>query len=415
MAELLPETGYAGSEVVPAERALLASILLDERVLAVVAEQVTPGHFYERGIGAIYAGMLQMRAAGEPVNHVSVAGRLEQWEARSVSVADLHLWADDAATSANAPWLAAQVRDAGMMRQAAEVATRIQQSQRSREPGVVLAHALEDLRAVASSSGTHRHAYSIDELLAMDTSYDWLIPGLLERQDRFMLTGLEGLGKSTLLQQIAFAAAAGVHPFNEQQRIQARRVLFVDVENSTRQLARRTHGLMRRLAEHEQLIRANTFTHTDLSLKITDPATVGQIHRLIDEHDPEILVIGPIYRLTGGAMNNDEDVAPVLSALDTFRSRGLALLMEAHAGHGKTNHGDRDLRPRGSSALLGWPEFGLGLRNVNPDDVQDCELVSWRGAREERSWPKEIWRNTMPTGLPWRTHMTTTGGTPWMP
>lgn len=408
-----PEDGLVGSEVVAAERALLASILHDERVLAQVAESVQQKHFYEPRLAGVFGGMLGMRAAGEPINHVTVAGHLEEWGVRGIGFVELHSWADDVATSANAPWLAAQVRDSGMMREAAAVVQRLLVQQRSREPGTAIANTIEDLRQVAAGAGGHRHAYTLDELLALDTSHDWLIPGLLERQDRLMLTGIEGLGKSTLLQQIAFAAAAGVHPFNEHQRIPARQVLFVDAENSLRQWSRKAEMLTRRLAPHRSLLDANVHVHTDLSLSVTDPATVGQLHRLIDEHQPDILVIGPIYRIAGGSLNDEDVAAQVLNALDTFRARGIALLMEAHAGHSHTLGGDRNLRPRGSSALLGWPEFGLGLRNTVQGDMQACELVAWRGAREERAWPTDIWRNTLPHGLPWKTDLATTGGTPW--
>lgn len=407
-----PEAGLVGSEVVEAERALIASILHDERVLPAVAEDVQPKHFYDSRLAALYAGIVAMRAAGEPVNHVTVAGRLDEWQVRGVTLIDLHTWADEIATAANAPWLAAQVRDAGMMREAGDVVARLQQASRSREPGTVIANTIEDLRRIAAGAGAHRHAFTLDELLAMDTSHDWLIPGLLERQDRLMLTGLEGLGKSTLLQQIAFAAAAGVHPFEEWRQIQPRRVLFVDAENSERQWSRKAAMLTKRLEKHRELLDLNVHVHTDLSLRITDPTSVGQLHRLIDDLQPEILVIGPIYRIAGGSLNDEDIAAGVLASLDTFRARGLALLMEAHAGKSQTFGGERNLAPRGSSALLGWPEFGLGLRNTTPGDMTDCELVSWRGAREERAWPDQIWRNQTQHGLPWNTAQTT-GGTPW--
>jgi hypothetical protein len=46
-----------------------------------------------------------------------------------------------------------------------------------------------------------------------DDPEDWVIPGLLAREDRLILTGAEGLGKMMLLRQIAVCAAAGLDPF----------------------------------------------------------------------------------------------------------------------------------------------------------------------------------------------------------
>ena len=73
--------------------------------------------------------------------------------------------------------------------------------------------------------------------------------------------------------------------------------------------------------------------------------------------------------------------------------------MEAHAGHAIGAGGERDLRPRGSSALLGWPEFGMGLRKHDEDDTL-ARLVRWRGDREARDWPEYLRR-----GIDW----------PWVP
>src|SRR5690606_7329565 len=114
---------------------------------------------------------------------------------------------------------------------------------------------------------------------------------------------------------------------------------------------------------------------------------LGLVHRLVDEHEPEILFIGPIYRLTPNGIKNDEEAAPLIAALDTLRDRGLVLVMEAHAPKG--SDGDRNLAPRGSAALMGWPEFGFGLA---PNE-NGAEVTRWRGDRDRnRDWPKNLWK-----------------------
>jgi replicative DNA helicase len=82
---------------------------------------------------------------------------------------------------------------------------------------------------------------------------------------------------------------------------------------------------------------------------------------------------------------------PVLAALDTIRDRGIALLIEAHAGHVKSQGNTRDLRPRGSSALLGWPEFGYGMRATGPSSAI---LVPWRGDRDLRDFPLALMKSS---------------------
>ena len=53
-------------------------------------------------------------------------------------------------------------------------------------------------------------------LAIVDPPSDWVIPGLLERGDRLIWTGFEGLGKSVVVRQLAVCAAAGVHPFTRE-------------------------------------------------------------------------------------------------------------------------------------------------------------------------------------------------------
>src|SRR5699024_8662 len=67
------------------------------------------------------------------------------------------------------------------------------------------------------------------------------------------------------------------------------------------------------------------------------------------------------------------------AALDTLRDRGLAMLMQAHIPKAQDTNGKRNLAPRGSSALMAWPEVGLGL--AASDDHFRADVIPWRGHR----------------------------------
>ena len=252
---------------------------------------------------------------------------------------------------------------------AAEVATRFQNV---RDSGIT-----EDV-----------HSITVGELLATeDDEPDWLIPGLLERRDRLILTGEEGLGKSHMLRQIAIMAAAGLDPFDHNKKIQPIRAMVIDCENSEGQVRRRLRGVVA-FAKHygdgdPHLVNLLCSSRMD----ITRDRDLARIHYELDACQPEMVVIGPLYRLTNKAIQSDDEAAPVLAALDTIRDRGCSLLIEAHAGHALGKHGQRELRPRGSSALLGWPEFGYGMRSVA---TGYADLVPWRGDRDQRDWPGRV-------------------------
>jgi replicative DNA helicase len=127
-------------------------------------------------------------------------------------------------------------------------------------------------------------------------------------------------------------------------------------------------------------------------IQITSEKHLGAIHRLLDRNKPDMLYIGPIYKMSSGGLNSEEDAAGVLAALDSIRERGVSLVIEAHAGHTLNGEkGTRNLRPRGSSALLGWPEIGFGLR-TDPEAPNESIVERWRGDRDEMAWPSRFKR-----------------------
>lgn len=237
-------------------------------------------------------------------------------------------------------------------------------------------------------------------ILAEQVTYDWLVPDLLERKDRLVLTGHEGSGKSWMLRQMVIAMAAGVHPLAQRHTIDPLRALVVDAENTEQQWSRTTRYMTAIAERHGRGKPRETVTvAAGVRLDISQPGDLNQIHRLIDVHKPDVLYIGPLYKLIGRAITTDDDAAPLIIALDALRERGLCLLMEAHAGHAKGLGGNRDLRPRGSSALLGWPEFGFGIEPLEEDDTM-ARWVPWRGQREQRRWPKYL-RKGVDGEFPW--------------
>ena len=104
---------------------------------------------------------------------------------------------------------------------------------------------------------------------------DWVIPNLLARGERMILTGEEGLGKSTLIRQLAMCGSAGMEPFtgNEIPRI---KVLLIDAENPS-------YIMQKRLSEIRQAINAHGGRDSDIGwldreprgLDLGRPATGG--------------------------------------------------------------------------------------------------------------------------------------------
>lgn len=389
-----------------AERAVIGAIIFDPSCLRFAAEIVAPDDFADIRVGHLYGLVAGMVSAGVPVNLVTVGDEVGKRQRELIKYpqwSDVVSWVDHAAP-ATVTYYAEIVRRESLRRMTDRILVRVHQALAGGDdPSQALSGAITDLRGVqAGSGGFDASARLLADVLAEEDSTDWVIPGLLERRDRVMITGGEGAGKTMLVRQIAICASAGLNPFTFRP-IEPLSVLVVDTENSERQWRRNS----RPIAVQAKLRGSrDPAQHLHLSCRprmdITKDKDLGALHQMLDEYEPDLLVIGPLYRLIARAITNDDDAAPLVTALDSLRDRGPALVIEAHAGHGKTGGGERDLRPRGSSALLGWPEFGFGLTLTGKVDQsgRPCEgkLVRWRGDREERGWPDALERGG---AFPW--------------
>lgn len=205
---------------------------------------------------------------------------------------------------------------------------------------------------------------------------------------------------SVVLRQIAVCAAAGVHPFTG-ETAPIRRVLYVDLENPE-PIMMRSFGKMIR-AQHLTTRIPLILSPNPGGLNILRSQDRLRLRELIAEHTPDLLVIGPAYKLwvTDGKRGDEDLTRAVLAALDQLRSEfHFALALEHHSPHKGTNDLTRSVRPIGSSAWLRWPEFGLGLApgdGYRPDS-RIVKVVHWRGDRESRPWPEFLQQGAV---LPW--------------
>lgn len=225
-----------------------------------------------------------------------------------------------------------------------------------------------------------------------DEPYDWIVEGLIERCDRVMITGHEGYGKSMLLRQMAVCIAAGLNPFTLEDTKPAK-VLLIDCENSERQSRRKLRPLAAMsITVHHRVPDGGLrliFRPAGIDL---GGAEADWLAERVKAHAPDVLFIGPLYRMHRGNLNEEMVARHITIILDRIRvDNQCAMVIEAHSGHAMGEDGSRSVRPTGSSLLLRWPEFGYGIR-PNKDDCDSgrrnvVDLVPWRGARDERSWP----------------------------
>jgi len=236
-----------------------------------------------------------------------------------------------------------------------------------------------------------------------DAPYDWVIEGILERGDRLIWTGAEGLGKSVCGRQMAIAAAAGIHPFND-VLFPPRKVLYIDCENSERQGRRHFRKLERVTVLKNRRVPDGgmRLIHRPEGIDLTRDEDIAWLLERVHAHAPDLLYIGPLYRLYSSDMNEEVAARKLTQVLDAARVKAdCAMIIEAHSPHGD-NGGVRPVRPIGSSLFRRWPEFGYGISPAKDGDpCKEVKIRAWRGARDERHWPQFLMWGELDSDWPW--------------
>lgn len=225
-------------------------------------------------------------------------------------------------------------------------------------------------------------------------SYEWVIPGLLERGERVIVVAAEGVGKTMLARQIGILCSAGIHPFSFQE-IPKVRTLTVDLENPERIIRRTSRSIALQAVSHAKTNLDAYILTKPSGMDLLQARDRAILEQALDEVKPHMLVIGPLYKafIDPGGRTSEAIAVEVAKYLDTIRTiYNCALWIEHHAPLGSTGS-TRDLRPFGSAVWSRWPEFGISLQ---PDPTVMGEYVydikHFRGARDERQWPLKIKR-----------------------
>jgi 5S rRNA maturation endonuclease (ribonuclease M5) len=222
----------------------------------------------------------------------------------------------------------------------------------------------------------------------------YVIPGFLARGDRFLATGYEGHGKSTLLQQIAIQAAAGIHPWLLDD-MPPQKVVVIDSENHPDQILEKWQHLVGLAARHNHPIQPGQLTIIeawDDDVDLTSDEGEAWLLERMHGYKPDLCVIGPLYNLSSRDLSEHSVVGRMKTAINNARSVcGTAFIMEHHAPHRGPGETKRSVRPYGSSTFLKWPDFGYGLLPTESEGLYEFQKTRFPRVRTRYIPPYLRW------------------------
>jgi replicative DNA helicase len=396
---------------IEAERRTLAAMMLHPSAVEQAAEIVDEGSFFRPGHQVIFRTLVLMMAAGEPIDPVTiVAWMTENGDLRAIGGDGIYI-ADLAGLQVIPDWAvvyAKIVRRCATRRALISVGSRMISEARQGDVDeatmIGRGHTLLD-RALTTAIDFDMQGLTADEVCdAEKPTSEPLIPNLLYPQERAMVVGPEGSGKSILGLQVGFAASAGAHPFSFEP-MEPLRVLVVDGENPE-------HIVQRRFRTFRGLAQAYggwdsknlTLLHKPGGMNLTSPRDAYGMAQLIKRTRAQLVVAGPIYKMIWGVKADLESYALLAAFWDRMREDyGVALWLEEHAPYG-AGGGKREMRPEGTNLWAKWCEFGVSLNYAIKKHDGDHGALDWtwfKGQRdEERRWPNWITRSR-PLGTTW--------------
>lgn len=303
--------------------------------------------------------------------------------------------------SGSVGYYAAKVRDASVRRYAHGALTRgLQKLQSGNDVYAAIDDTMNELHAMPSPATTDDDTWTLEDIMGLTVTHTpFTIPNLLRKDERLVLTGSEGGGKSVFVYQLLTGAAFGVDTFT-QERCEPQRVLFLDVENNefqTRQNLDKIVPALREIADPAVRPEWRSMKRRVIDLMATQDR--ADLIRRVVHYSPDVLYMGTAYKLTSTSDDTHRPVRAIQSVVDRLREElDCSVIVEHHAGHGFNN--DRNsMRPEGSSYWLRWPEFGYGMQGLPVQQGRLMRLKAWRGDRAaDRKFPVAMRSGSV---MPW--------------
>ena len=197
--------------------------------------------------------------------------------------------------------------------------------------------------------------------------------GVLFRGARMLVAGPPKIGKSTLVIQLAIAAATGGELFG-QTFVRPLRVLWVQAEIHKAFLHQRLHRLTADLHGEDRAALRERFIMTGrCDLDLLDGPSYDLLSQAIGDQAPDLLIIDPIINFSSADENDNAEMRKLLRLVDAMGARHNCAIVLVHHTRKDAATGGFDA-VRGASALRGWFDTGLMLSGdaAQPVAAYEC-------------------------------------------
>lgn len=222
-----------------------------------------------------------------------------------------------------------------------------------------------------------------NDILALDVRTEYLLEKIIPKNSITLLFGKGGIGKTSLMMQIAKAIANGT-PFDTLQTIKTP-VYYIDFENPLAVLKERV----------EKIGQSDNLYVWHISNEIQPPKLDGSEWELYKQLPAGLLIVDTLRASHLSDENDSKPMSLIMGRLKELREMGFTIIPLHHTPKGNEN------TFKGSTALLDLCDHVLGLEEVKGQEGEniefDCENLYKLGTRiKTRYEPHSIYLTFKP-------------------
>ncbi len=239
-----------------------------------------------------------------------------------------------------------------------------------------------------------------DILSSIDSQPGWMVDGIWMSSSHGIVAGEPKSFKSTLALDMAVAVASDTSFLGKYEVVRPGPVLYIQNENARWIMKDR----MSKIAAHRNLIGAVNsrgrkisitwapdmplFMVNQQSFLLTDPLHQKLLEKMIQEFQPKLIILDPLYLMFDGDVNSARELNPVLSWLLEIKHKyNTGVMLVHHYNKGNNNPGTSTKRGGqrmlGSTTLHGWIESAWYIE-VDSKAKSELGTASLRFDREFR-------------------------------
>jgi len=348
---------------ITAEQDILGAIILfGNEVLRSVAMILSPEDFYYEPHQRIYTLLLEMDAEGIEITYQNAAlyfqSHLKDKEYVEIGgPVYLMKLTEMAIARDNAIFAAELIKDDSYRR--TFIASAIQAAVAASQKDGDFPAALEQHLKVINQQPARISATSMEELVQMPHELQYIVDPLIPKQSVTLLAAPSGAGKTTLLIAIALALSAPEPTplFDKFPLQEPKVVLFLDGETNEQTFLH----VATYFAPKEQLLKHSLF-YFFWQHDITTIQGQNILKHLINQHNPEVIIVDSLSRFHSKDENNASDMKLVGNTIKSLCAEfGCSFIITHHTRKNMPFSTPADAI-RGSTEIRGFPDTVLILK-----------------------------------------------------